>query len=229
MDENYPDYRIAALKCLSDAFPDILWSDIQMSNIEPVPPSGCWRVMPRSKRRFFVYVGQHPKAPSAEEIYEDQFNREYPPDDVMRRKEEINNIQANLTPIVNYGNSIGHALYLKSIKESSLKEPWKGEPAWLKDRIKDPEARRAYWNKTLKDAGVIQETLADPASQSDNNSIQSFEDWVEAGVKRADRNLIIYVIVVLVALTIGIAMDLIPPFVLASLAMGAVIIWQKNR
>lgn len=80
-------------------------------------------------------------------------------------------------------------------------------------------------------------------SDSDNQSLQndvdrlsvepdtdtSFEEQMEEEVRKADRDLYMFVAIVSIAVVIGIAMNIIPPAALASLLIGAVLIWQKNR
>ena len=229
MDESYPDYRVAALKCLSDAFPDIPWSEIQGAHIKPIPPSGCWRAVSTSRRRFFVYVGSHPKAPSAIEVDEDQFNCQYESVEVENRDREIENIESEMKPIAHYTMTIGRKLQLKSVKERAISAPWKGEPAWLKEMIPDPVQRREYWNRTLREAGVIIDETSPSTYMPQEERADNIAKELEVEVKRANRDLFIVGAIVLVIVVVGVVTHKIPPFVLVSLGVSAVLIWQKNR
>jgi len=184
-DEQYPDYRIAALKCLSDNFPDIPWSDIQNGYIDAIPPSGCWCVTATNGHRFLVYVGNHPAAPSAEIVAEAESSVEFSEDELEQRRNKIKAIQTDIQAITAYTRAIGRELYLKSIKDRAQKEPWRGEPAWLRDVFRDSDERRTYWNKQLKDAGVISTDQVPHQRTAECNETTNIRTQLETGTDDA--------------------------------------------
>ena len=240
MDPNYPDYRIAAVLCLSDRYPELPWSEVMAANFEPVPPTGCWRTSFGSRRWFYVYVGNHPKAPSVEEIKRDQFDRHYGPIELQEREAEMLALNSNPGPLRDYGISIGRRLHLKSTLERALTEPWKGEPSWLKQMIPDDAKRREHWAQTLIDAGVQPPAPPTPEPpppessppSSDPNAEQQWDELqrsVQDDVRKADRDLIVFGGAIALAVIVGVVAGVIPPFAIVSLGVGGILIWQKNR